>query len=118
MEESCDYWLVIFKAELSPKRYCRGPRFHEVGGSCDYFGCLSCSRLSCLRRGSGGDRDPRRWEKKEAVPNLHCHHQNDSCIKMGSGVSPFNISLSVVGQSHKIMSVYKLQLLKVKDNRS
>ena len=21
--------------------------------------------------------------------SLHCHHQNDSCIKMGSGGSPF-----------------------------
>ena len=26
---------------------------------------------------------------------LHCHHQNDSCIKMGSDKSPFNVSLTV-----------------------
>ena len=26
---------------------------------------------------------------------LHCHHQNDSCIKMGSDVSKFNVSLIV-----------------------
>ena len=26
---------------------------------------------------------------------LHCHHQNDSCIKMGSDVSHFNVSLIV-----------------------
>ena len=25
--------------------------------------------------------------------SLHCHHQNDSCIKMGSDESPFNVSL-------------------------
>ena len=25
----------------------------------------------------------------------HCHHQNDSCIKMGSDESHFNISLIV-----------------------
>ena len=25
--------------------------------------------------------------------SLHCHHQNDSCIKMGSDESHFNISL-------------------------
>ena len=27
--------------------------------------------------------------------SLHCHHQNDSCIKMGSDESHFNISLIV-----------------------
>ena len=25
----------------------------------------------------------------------HCHHQNDSCIKMGSDESPFKVSLIV-----------------------
>ena len=32
-------------------------------------------------------------------PSLHCHHQNDSCIMMGSDESHFNISLIV---SHKV----------------
>ena len=27
--------------------------------------------------------------------SLHCYHQNDSCIKMGSDESHFNISLIV-----------------------
>ena len=27
--------------------------------------------------------------------SLHCHHQNDSCIKMGSDDSHFNVSLTV-----------------------
>ena len=27
--------------------------------------------------------------------SLHCHHQNDSCIKMGSDESHFNASLIV-----------------------
>ena len=27
--------------------------------------------------------------------SLHCHHQNDSCIKMGSGEIHFNVSLIV-----------------------
>ena len=27
--------------------------------------------------------------------SLHCHHQNDSCIKMGSDESHFNVSLTV-----------------------
>ena len=25
---------------------------------------------------------------------LHCHHQNDSCIKMGSDESHYNVSVS------------------------
>ena len=28
-------------------------------------------------------------------PSLHCHHQNDSCIKMGSEGSRLNVSLIV-----------------------
>ena len=27
--------------------------------------------------------------------SLHCHHQNDSCIKTGSGVSHFSVSFIV-----------------------
>ena len=27
--------------------------------------------------------------------SLHCHHQNDSCIKMGSDESHFNVSVTV-----------------------
>ena len=34
--------------------------------------------------------------KKEIIYlSLHCHHQNDSCIKMGSDESHFNVSLIV-----------------------
>ena len=37
-----------------------------------------------------------RWEKREIIyPSLHCHHQNDSCIKMGKDESSFNVSFSV-----------------------
>ena len=32
--------------------------------------------------------------------SLHCHHQNDSCIKTGSDESHFNCE----GQSHKTVS--------------
>ena len=28
--------------------------------------------------------------------SLHCHHQNDSCIKMGSDESHFNVSVEVM----------------------
>ena len=34
----------------------------------------------------------------------HCHHQNDSCIKMGSDESHFNVSVGGDGQSHKTVS--------------
>ena len=34
--------------------------------------------------------------------SLHCHHQNDSCIKMGSDESHFNVSVGSDGQSHKV----------------
>ena len=29
---------------------------------------------------------------------LHCHHQNDSCIKIGSDESHFNVSLILRGK--------------------
>ena len=36
--------------------------------------------------------------------SLHCHHQNDSCIKMGSDESHFNGSVRSDGQCHKTVS--------------
>ena len=35
-------------------------------------------------------------EEVDYYPSLHCHHQNDSCIKMGSDESHFNVSLIVI----------------------
>ena len=37
-------------------------------------------------------------------PSLHCLHQNDSCIKVGSDENHFNNSLNCEGQSHKTVS--------------
>ena len=35
-------------------------------------------------------------EEGDYIPvSLHCHHQNDSCITMGSDESHFNVSLIV-----------------------
>ena len=34
-------------------------------------------------------------EKEVIYLYLHCHHQNDICIKMGSDESHFNVSLIV-----------------------
>ena len=42
---------------------------------------------------------------------LHCHHQNDSCIKLGSDENHFNVSLIVRGE------VTRPQLLKRKDSQ-
>ena len=36
--------------------------------------------------------------------SLHCHHQNDSCIKMGSDESHFNVSVGSDGQSLRTVS--------------
>ena len=37
--------------------------------------------------------------------SLHCHHQNDFCIKMGGDESHFNVSVGISdGQSHKSVS--------------
>ena len=36
--------------------------------------------------------------------SLHCHHQNDFCIKMGSEESQFNVPVGNDGQSYKTVS--------------
>ena len=44
-------------------------------------------------------------EEGDYIPiAIHCHHQNDSCIKMGSDESHFNVSVGSNGQSHKTVS--------------
>ena len=41
-----------------------------------------------------GEKGVWRWGERETIYLLlHCHHQNDSCIKMGSDESHFNVSL-------------------------
>ena len=47
--------------------------------------------------------------------SLHCHHQNDSCIKTGSDKSHFNVSL-IVRDSHKQENVHRPQFLKTKES--
>ena len=43
-------------------------------------------------------------EREIIYLSLHCHHQNDFCIKMGSYESHFNVSVGSDGQSHKTVS--------------
>ena len=46
--------------------------------------------------GGEGGKGVRWWGKREIIYlSLHRHHQNDSCIKMGSDDSHFNVSLIV-----------------------
>ena len=42
-------------------------------------------------------------EREIIYLSLHCHHQNDFCIKMGNDESHFNVSL-IVMDSHKTVS--------------
>ena len=35
-------------------------------------------------------------EREIIYLSLHCHHQNNSCIKMGSDESHFNVSVEVM----------------------
>ena len=42
--------------------------------------------------------------EREVYLSLHCHHQNDFCIKMGSDESHFYVSVGSDGQSHKTVS--------------
>ena len=54
-----------------------------------------------LGTGGGGEAEGGvwRWGEREIIYLLlHCHHQNDSCIKTGSDESRFNVSLIVRGQ--------------------
>ena len=47
----------------------------------------------------------RRWGKREIIYlSLHCHHQNDFCIKMDSDGSDSNGSVGSNEQSHKTVS--------------
>ena len=66
----------MFNAELSPKRYWWGPRSQKVGE-----------------------------EGSRIYLTLHCHHQTDSCIKIGSEESRFNASLIVMGKVTKTGSI-------------
>ena len=53
----------------------------------------------------GGRRNGGQGEKGDYMYlSQHCHHQNDSCIKMGSDESHFDVSVGSDRQSHKTMS--------------
>ena len=56
-------------------------------------------------RGKGAGKGVMRWGKREIIYlTLHCHRQNDSCVKMDSDESHFNVLVGCDGQSHKTVS--------------
>ena len=55
--------------------------------------------------GEKGGKGVWRWGEREIIYLLlQYHHQNDSCIKMGSDDSHFNVSVGSDGQSHRTVS--------------
>ena len=66
---------------------------------------MSTETTRLIRDGGGGV-----WlgggegEREIIYLSLHCHHQNDSCVKMGSDESHFNVSVGSHGHRHKTVS--------------
>ena len=54
---------------------------------------------------------------RELYLKLHCHHQNDFCVEMGSDESHVNLSVTACGKV-TIESVHEPELLKRKESRS
>ena len=74
--------------------------------------------MRLIRDGEKGGKGVWRWGKREIIYlSLHCHHQNDFCIKMGSDESHFNVSLIVSDKVNKTVSTNH-NLLKRKESRS
>ena len=66
---------------------------------------MSTETIRLIRDGEKGGKGVWRWGKREIIYlSLRCHHQNDSCIKMGSNESHFNGSVGSDRQSHKTVS--------------
>ena len=66
---------------------------------------MSTETIRLIRDGEKGGSGVWRWGKSEIIYlPLPCHYQNDSCIKMGSDESHFNVSVGSDGQSHKTVS--------------
>ena len=63
-----------------------------------HYGLLGMGRRGGRGCGGGGKR------RIYIYLSLHCHHQNDFCIKMGTDKSHFNVSVENDGQSHKTVS--------------
>ena len=67
---------------------------------------MSTETIRLIRVGEkgGGEGYEGGGEREIIYLSLHCHHQNDFCIKMGSDESHFNVSVASDGHSHKTVS--------------
>ena len=75
---------------------------------------MSAETIRLIRDGEMGGKVVWRWGEREIIYlSLHCHHQNDSSIKMGSDESHFNASLIVRDKVTR-----QCPLLRKKENRS
>ena len=63
---------------------------------------MSTETIRLIREGRKGVWRCGKWESQ--YTSLNCHHHNDSCMKMGSDESHFNVSVGSDGQSHKTVS--------------
>ena len=55
-------------------------------------------------------------ERESIYLSLHCHHQNDSCMKMGNDESHFNVSLVVRDKVTTRLCPQTTTFLKKKDS--
>ena len=63
-----------------------------------------------IRDGEKGGKGVWRWGERENIfLSLHCHHQNDFCIKMGSDESHFNVSEGSDGRTKSQDNVHRPQ---------
>ena len=74
------------------------------GGEVNKHWCLTSTETTRLIRGGENGGKEVGGEGDYIYLSLHCHHQNDFCIKMGSEESHFNVSVGSDGQSHKTVS--------------
>ena len=68
---------------------------------------MSTETVRLIRDGEEGVKGVWRWgwgEREIIYLSLHCHHQNDFRIQMGSDESHFNVSERSDGQSHRTVS--------------
>ena len=57
-----------------------------------WFAGLSTEAIRLVRDGEKGGKGYGGGGRETVYLSLHCHHQNDFCIKVGSNESHFNIS--------------------------
>ena len=69
-------------------------------------------------REKGGGDSSLGWGKREIIYlSLHCHHQHDSCFKMGSDESHFDVSL-IARDKVTVQCPQTTTFLKRKESRS